>query len=232
MPEIPQDQDVRLSQFLFYFLRLGTIGFGGPIALASRMESDLVRERKWIKSEDYLEGLALAQLAPGPLAAQLAMYLGYVRAGILGATLVALVFVAPSFLMVLAISAAYIRFGGLPWMQAVFYGVGAAVIGIILRSVMKLGRATLKRQILPWTIAACLAVSTAWTGREIFWLFLMGGAVMMIAEGSFPRARSAIFMGPLAAVTGITAGKHAQVFLFFTKASLFVFGSGLAIVPF
>ena len=112
----------------------GTFGFGGPIALAGYMQRDLVEQRRWISKQDYVEGLALAQLAPGPLAAQLAIYLGWVRAGVLGATLVAAAFILPSFLMVLALSALYVRFGGLPWMQGVFYGIGAAVIAIIARS--------------------------------------------------------------------------------------------------
>src|SRR4029078_7092992 len=117
--------------FLLYFLRLGTFGFGGPIALAGYMQRDLVERRRWISKRDYLEGLALAQLAPGPLAAQLAIYLGWLRARILGATLVAAAFILPSFLMVLAISAAYVRYGGLPWVPSAVYGIGAALIAII-----------------------------------------------------------------------------------------------------
>src|SRR6266567_294537 len=139
---------VPLAQFTGYFLWLGTVGFGGPIALAGRMQQDLVDQRGWITHEEYVEGLALAQLAPGPLAAQLAMYLGYVRAGVLGATLVGIAFVLPSFLMVLALSAAYMRYGGLSWMQAVFYGFGAAVIGIIARSAWKLTKLTLRKDAL------------------------------------------------------------------------------------
>src|SRR5690349_5034399 len=127
-----------LSQLLLYFLSLGTFGFGGPIALAGYMQRDLVERRRWISKQDYLEGLALAQLAPGPLAAQLAIYLGWVRARVLGATLVAFAFVLPSFVMVLALSALYVRFGGLAWMQGAFYGIGAAVIAIIGRSAWKL----------------------------------------------------------------------------------------------
>src|SRR5438128_12554312 len=127
-----------LRAFLWYFLRLGTLGFGGPIALAGHMQRDLVEAKRWISREDYVEGLALAQLAPGPLAAQLAIYLGWVRARVAGATLVAAAFILPSFLMVLGISALYVRYGGLPWMQSVFYGVGAAVITIIARSAIKL----------------------------------------------------------------------------------------------
>src|SRR5262249_55785857 len=112
-----------LRELLGYFLRLGTFGFGGPIALAGDMQRDLVERRRWIARTDYLEGLALAQLAPGPLAAQLAIYLGWVRARVLGATLVAAAFILPSFLMVLGLSALYLRFGGLPFMQGAFYGV-------------------------------------------------------------------------------------------------------------
>src|SRR5438067_443216 len=111
-----------LTELLLYFLRLGAFGFGGPIALVGYMQRDLVDERRWISRRDYVEGLALAQLAPGPLAAQLAIYLGWVRAGSVGATLVAGAFVAPSFVMVLALSALYVRYGGLVWMQGAFYG--------------------------------------------------------------------------------------------------------------
>jgi chromate transporter len=127
-----------LREFLLYFLRLGTFGFGGPIALAGYMQRDLVETRQWISPQDYKEGLALAQLSPGPLAAQLAMYLGWVRFGRLGSTLVAAAFILPSFVMVVILSALYLRYGGLPWMQAAFYGVGAAVIAIVARSAWKL----------------------------------------------------------------------------------------------
>jgi chromate transporter len=157
---------VSLVQFVGYFLRLGTVGFGGPIALAGHMQQDLVDDRGWICKEDYLEGLALAQLAPGPLAAQLAIYLGYIRAGVLGATAVGVAFVLPSFLMVLGLSAAYVRFGGLPWMRGMFYGIGAAVIGIIARSAFKLTKLTLGKDKLLWGIFAVLAASTAWTSQR------------------------------------------------------------------
>src|SRR6266571_9410385 len=112
-PRPHEPTEVSLAQFVGYFLWLGTVGFGGPIALAGHMQQDLVDKRRWISKEDYVEGLALAQLAPGPLAAQLAMYLGYVRAGLLGATAAGIAFIAPSFLMVVAISALYVRYDGL-----------------------------------------------------------------------------------------------------------------------
>ena len=191
--QLAQEQKAPLGNFLLYFLRLGTIGFGGPIALASRMQSELVEERGWIKREDYLEGLSFAQLAPGPLAAQLAMYLGYVRAVVLGATAVGTAFIAPSFLMVVAISALYVRYDGLKWMQALFYGIGAAVIGIILRSTVKLGRATLKKDPLLWAIFSVLAISTAYTGREIIWLFLLAGLVSLGIKTCSSRIRPVVF---------------------------------------
>lgn len=165
---VQRHEPVSLSRFVGYFLWLGTVGFGGPIALAGYMQQHLVHGRGWIAKEDYVEGLALAQLAPGPLAAQLAIYLGYVRAGILGATLVGIAFVLPSFLMVLALSAAYVRYGGLSWMQGMFYGIGAAVIAIIARSAFKLTKLTLGKDRLLWAIFLVLAISTAWTSRERF----------------------------------------------------------------
>ena len=223
-----------LTQFIGYFLWLGTVGFGGPIALAGHMQQDLVEGRGWVRKEDYVEGLALAQLAPGPLAAQLAIYLGYIRAGLLGATTVGVAFVLPSFLMVLWLSAAYVRFGGLPWMQGMFYGIGAAVIGIIARSAFKLTRLTLGRDKLLWGIFSVLAISTAWTSKEIVWLFLLGGIVNLLVT-AFPRGRPArstvsMFFAPLG-MSG-TSGPLLQIFLYFAKAGVFVFGSGLAIVPF
>ena len=225
-----------VSQFVGYFLWLGTVGFGGPIALAGHMQQDLVEDRGWIRKEDYLEGLALAQLAPGPLAAQLAVYLGYIRAGVLGATAVGIAFVLPSFVMVLAVSAAYVRFGGLPWMQGMFYGIGAAVIGIIARSAFKLTKLTVGNDRVLWGIFAVLAISTAWTSKEIVWLFLLGGILNLVAK-AWPARLSErsitplIFASPLlGAVT--RPGQLLEIFLYFAKAGFFVFGSGLAVVPF
>jgi len=197
------------------------------------MQQDLVDERGWISKADYLEGLALAQLAPGPLAAQLAIYLGYLRAGILGATAVGIAFVLPSFLMVLALSAAYVRFGGLSWMQGMFYGIGAAVIGIIARSAFKLTKLTLGKDRLLWGIFVILAVSTAWTSREIIWLFLLSGVVVVMikAPPSLAPARS-MLPGFFALGVAGTDNQLLQIFLYFAKAGLFVFGSGLAVVPF
>jgi chromate transporter len=229
----PCPAPVSLYRFTGYFLWLGTAGFGGPIALAGRMQQDLVDQRGWISHEEYVEGLALAQLAPGPLAAQLAMYLGYVRAGVWGATLVGVAFVLPSFLMVLALSAAYMRYGGLSWMQAVFYGIGAAVIGIIARSAWKLTKLTLRKDPLLWAIFGVLAVSTAWTSREIIWLVVAGGVVTAAVKAIPRRAPATVSaMLPVLGTFLPITNPAVQIFLFFAKAGMFVFGSGLAIVPF
>ncbi len=190
-------------------------------------------ERKWFTEEEYLEGLALTQLAPGPLAAQLAMYLGFVRGGWVGATAVGFTFIGPSFLMVVLLAVAYIRYGGLAWMQAVFYGIGAAVIGIIARSAWKLAKATMKTDPLLWVIFFALAISTAITEKEIVWLFIAGGAIALAVK-AFPRKVGPV---PIASVfvgtgLGVSLGRFGEVLGFFAKAGLFVFGSGLAIVPF
>src|SRR6266536_3007377 len=152
-----------VRDLLLYFLRLGTFGFGGPIALAGYMQRDLVEERHWVSKADYLEGLAFSQLSPGPLAAQLAMYIGWLRAGPIGATLVGIAFVLPSFLMAVVVAALYVHFGSLPWIQGMFYGIGAAVIAIIVRSSIKLVRTTVRSDVLLWTIFAALAITTSWT---------------------------------------------------------------------
>jgi chromate transporter len=222
-----------LPQLVWYFLRLGTWGFGGPIALAGYMQRDLVEEKKWFTRQEYLDGLALSQLAPGPLAAQLAMYLGLLRGGTLGASLVAAAFIAPSFLMVLALSFFYVKFGGLPWMQAAFYGVGAAVVAIIARSAIKLVKTAIGKDKLLWCIFLVLLAATAITEREIVWLFLAGGLISLIVKA---RPKLASSLSSFALLTGgsVSAGTSLflQILVFFTKASLFVFGSGLAIVPF
>jgi len=228
---------VSMREFLLYFLSLGTFGFGGPIALAGYMQRDLVERKRWISKQDYLEGLALAQLAPGPLAAQLAIYLGWVRASVLGATLVAFAFIAPSLVMVLAISALYVAYGGLPWMQGLFYGIGAAVIAIIARSAVKLVKMTLARDWLLWTIFAVSALVTAWTESEIVWVFLLSGVVAMLVRTPFWGSASALALFPahwlLAGVNGpATIPVLWKILWFFTEAGAFVFGSGLAIVPF
>lgn len=229
-----------LLDFVRYFAWLGTTGFGGPIALCGAMQRDLVDHRKWISREDYAEGLALAQLAPGPLAAQLAMYLGWVKGGTPGATIVGVAFVLPSFLMVLALSAVYVALGGLPWMQAAFYGVGAAVIGIVARSAWKLATGIVGQHPLLWVVFAVGALVTAITESESVWLFVGAGLLAMAALGGPPSetpAQKAAMVLPwpflLTGLKGVASpGTLGSIAWFFTKAGAFVFGSGLAIVPF
>jgi len=225
-----------LKDLIIYFLKLGTWGFGGPVALVGYMHRDLVDNKKWISEEDYKEGLALSQLAPGPLAAQLAIYLGYVHYHILGATLAGVAFVLPSFLMVLAIGYAYVEFGGLPWMQAVFYGVGAAVIGIIAISSYKLTTKSIGRDFLLWGIFIVLCITTFITESEILWLILIAGVIVWFvrAPPNFMKPAAVVTLPILLqAVASVSeSSKLTQIAWFFTKAGAFVFGSGLAIVPF
>jgi len=237
-PPSPAIEPCSLPQLLGYFLRLGAFGFGGPIALCGDMQRDLVEQRGWIEAEDYNHGLALAQLSPGPLAAQLAIYLGWVRGRLLGATLVALAFILPSFVMVLVLSALYVRYGGLFWMRGAFYGIGAAVIAIIGRSVWKLVRMTLATDWLLWSIFLAAGAITAWTESEIVWVFIAGGILGLLVRGVRPvAARStALALGPVWLVSGLhgaaTADTLWRIWWYFAEAGAFVFGSGLAIVPF
>src|SRR5438067_7188416 len=232
-----------LAQLALYFLKLGSIGFGGPVALVGYMYRDLVENRHWIGDEDYKEGLTLAQLMPGPLAAQLAMYLGYVHYRIAGATVAGIAFVLPSFLMVVAIGWAYVRYGGLPGMQAAFYGVGAAVIGIIAISAYKLTTKNIGKDKLLWAIYLVTAGITVWTQSESVWLFLGAGLLVWLVRAPPKRgfgksaAPGLIGFGPhappiCAFASGLDWTLLAQLGAFFAKAGAFVFGSGLAIVPF
>jgi chromate transporter len=200
------------------------------------MHRDLVDQKKWISEEDYKEGLALSQLAPGPLAAQLSIYIGYVHYRILGATLAGVAFVIPSFLMVLGIGYAYVSYGGLPWMQAIFYGVGAAVIGIIAIGSYKLTTKSIGKDKLLWAIFIVLAITTFITEQEILWLILLAGLAVWFAKAP-PKWLNASANGMLPTILlqlqpVATQSKLVEIAWFFTKAGAFVFGSGLAIVPF
>lgn len=230
-----------LKDLILYFLRLGATGFGGPVALVGYMHRDLVERRQWISESDYKEGLALAQLAPGPLAAQLAIYLGYVHYGISGATLAGIAFVIPSFLMVVALGWAYKHYGGLSWMQAVFYTVGASVIGIIAHSALKLTQKTIGKDRLLWVIYFASGLVTALTESEWILLFL-GAGVLAWWVKSPPKIFKKIFSSTAAVSFPFysffwgepSASRETlwNILAFFTKAGAFVFGSGLAVVPF
>lgn len=232
-----------LKELVFYFLKLGTIGFGGPVALVGYMHRDLVENRKWISEEEYKEGLALAQLAPGPLAAQLAIYLGFVHYSFLGATLIGFAFVLPSFIMVLLLGIVYKLYGGLSWIQAVFYGIGAAVIGIILmssykltlKSIGKFNLTSFKTNWLLWLFFIVAVVITLVTQQEQVLLFVFAGLLYM-----FVKAPPKWFNGKTAnsiallqiGFWGYDNSTLMKIGVFFAEAGAFVFGSGLAIVPF
>ncbi|MET3228477.1 UNVERIFIED_ORG: chromate transporter [Burkholderia sp. 1263] len=229
-----------LGQLVLYMLRLGAFGFGGPVALVGYMHRDLVEEKNWISESDYREGLALAQMMPGPLAAQLGIYMGYVHYRIVGATLAGIAFILPSFLMVVGLGWAYAHFGGLSWMQAAFYGVGAAVVGIIAMSAYKLTTRTIGGNRLLWAIYLTLAAVTVITESEIAWLFIAGGVVNWFVAAPPKWLRkgglNVVAATQLPAASGVLSGIDwpllGQIGLFFMKAGAFVFGSGLAIVPF
>ncbi len=228
-----------LWQLVLYMLRLGTLGFGGPVALVGYMYRDLVEQRHWISDADYKEGMALAQLMPGPLAAQLAIYLGYVHFRLWGATLVGLAFVLPSFVMVVALGVAYKAYGGISWMQAVFYGVGASVIGIIALSAYKLTTKSVGKDRLLWAIYLLSAGVTIVTQSEVIWVFLGAGLLVWAVRGPLKRTggqlHSMAWAAPIAAALSLENldwHKLGQIAAYFTYAGAFVFGSGLAIVPF
>ena len=235
-------------ELAIYFLYLGTLGFGGPAALVGYMRRDLVERRKVVDEATYNLALALAQIMPGPLAAQTAMAIGYFERGLVGATVVGIAFVLPSFLMVIAVSALYVAYGGLPWMQSLFYGIGAVVISIIAIAAYRLARGTNKRDPLLWGIFAALFGATAAAGAELAVLFLLAGLLVVLVRAR-PRLRTALAITAGTVGTGAViwtveqsllsadaaaAGENEllQILIFFTKAGAFVFGSGLAIVPF
>jgi chromate transporter len=233
-----------LKDLVDYFFKLGYSGFGGPVALVGYMHRDLVEERKWISEEEYKDGLALAQLAPGPLAAQLSIYLGYVHYRTIGATLAGLAFVLPSFVMVVVIGMAYKTFGGLPWMQAIFYGVGAAVVGIIAissyklseKSISKFNGKALRQHWLLWLFFILTAALTIITQQEEVILFIVAGLFYMMVKAppkwiKKPSVTKAVFLFGIG-FWNYDTGTLGKLALFFTKAGAFVFGSGLAIVPF
>ena len=242
----PTPRREALTSFVIYFLKLGTIGFGGPVALVGFMHRDLVERRRIVTEDTYRLALAFAQIMPGPLAAQCAIALGYFEQGVLGATLVGFAFVLPSFLMVVALSMAYVAYGGLWWMQALFYGIGAAVIGIIVIAAYKLARSTNKRDPLLWGIFGVLAVVTVLTSAELAAFFILAGLLVLVIKAPpvwlkqrlpiLARTAQGVFMLPMLqlapAAAQATNTNLLDILLFFSKAGAFVFGSGLAVVPF
>src|SRR5438874_1210059 len=237
--EAPAGERVPFRRYIRYFLGLGTWGFGGPIATVGYMQRDLVEGRGWISRRDFLDGVALGQTMPGPLAAQVAMWVGYLQAGAVGALGTAVPFILPSLAMVLAVSYLYVRFEGLTVVQSLFYGIAPAVMAIIAFAAVKLARLTNSKDIRLWGISAAIMTVTALTGAEIALLFVAAGLAMVIWDAPprfLRRGGSASMLGiavPFSVLTGTaTAGTLVALGLFFLKAGAFIFGSGLAIVPF
>lgn len=237
--QVAPPHPISLDRFLRYFLGLGIWGFGGPIATVGYMQRDLVEKRQWIEKQDFLDGIALGQTMPGPLAAQVAMWVGFLRAGPLGAVAIAVAFILPSFLAVLILAFFYVHYQGLSWMQAVFYGIAPAVMAIIAIAAVKLARLTNGTDKRLWALSVAIMLVTAITGAEVALLFILAGVVMVVVEAppAFLRRRSVAPVVfpldlPFAALGAAPPGTQGALFLFFLKAGAFIFGSGLAIVPF
>jgi chromate transporter len=257
-PQPPPDHQLRsaaaepagaagFGRILAYFLKLGAIGFGGPIATVGYMQRDLVEQRQWMDRQDFLDGVALGQTMPGPLAAQVAMWVGYLRRGALGAAAVAAAFVAPSFAIVVAVGAVYSHYSGSSVVQALFYGIAPAVMAIITIAAIKLVKLTDRRDWRLWGISAAVFTLTAATGSEPV-LIIVGAGLLMILLDARPRLRlrrrrppddiAGTDTGPkpmpmligLGTLAG--GGTLASLALSFLKTGAIVFGSGLAIVPF
>jgi chromate transporter len=236
-------EQVSFRKFLRYFLWLGTFGFGGPIAAVGYMQRDLVEQREWVDKQDFLNGVAVGQTMPGPLAAQVTMWVGYLRRGALGALMTAVPFILPSFILVMGIAFFYVRYEGLAWVQALFYGIAPGVMAIIAIAAVKLARLTNQRDVRLWVISAIVMTVTVLTGAEIALLFIACGLLMILWEAPprflkrfLPGSSAGVFAFPLL-VPGFLLGTAAvgtqiALVLFFLKAGAFIFGSGLAIVPF
>ena len=229
-----------LAQFVLYFLRLGALGFGGPVALANSMRRDLVETRRWLTAEEYENGLALSAACPGPLAYQLAVYCGYIRFGVIGGLAVAVAFALPPFLLVLAAAALYVRFTGNWQLRALFYGIAPVVVALIVKACWNLGKRTLRADRLAWAFAVAACAVTVIVQRELALMFVGAGLLGALTFGrSAPAAEPAAPPKPKTAnalaiipAAGAFSGTSAKLFLFFFKTGLLVFGSGLVIVPF
>lgn len=237
-----EQRTVSLWDLFLYFARLSALGFGGPIAITGYIQRDLLEKRKWITDEEFKLGLALAQTMPGPLAAQIAIWIGYLRQGYLGTIVVFFAYITPSFLIVLALSILYTIYGGLHWVRAVFHGVGPAIAAIITIAAWRLAVRTIGKNIPLWVVFAILAIVTALARTEIAWLFIMAGVIGMLLENKkwkfnfqklLPAALPILSLPALSTATqSVTLPLLAQMALFFGKSGAFVFGSGLVIVPF
>ena len=229
---------VRLWDLVRYYLRLGALGFGGPVALCGQMEKELVEERKWVTKDELREGIAVCQSLPGPLAIQVGIFISYLRGGFWGAWAGGWAFILPNFIIVAVFGALYVHFGDLPSVRAIFYGVSPAVIALILHSCYRLARLGME-DLMQWAIAAVCLVVTAAVQAEIALLFIVSGIIGIIYYGTVLRANRLMSL-PLVATAPLIVGAPkaasgwilSKLFAFFLKAGSLTFGSGLVIVPF
>ena len=236
-PSPPPPARRSMAEITLYFLRLGVLGFGGPAALCGQMERELVQEKGWLSREEMRDAIAVSQSLPGPLAIQVGIFVAYLRGGFWAAWAGGLAFIAPNFLIVTALAALYVRFGGLSWMTAVFYGVSPAVIALILHSCWRLAKLGVGDKLQIAIAAACFVVTVA-LKAEVALLFVFAGLIGVGWYGTLlRRGKPAASAGALV-TAGIGAAKAAkapilvQLMLFFLKAGSLTFGSGLVIVPF
>ena len=233
-PAAPQRRSI--GEIVAYFLRLGTLGFGGPVALVGLMEKELVADRGWLTKEEMRDAIAVSQSLPGPLAIQVGIFIAYLRGGFWGAWAGGWAFILPNFVIVAALGALYVHFGGLSWMTAIFYGVSPAVIALILHSCWRLAKLGMEDR-LQWAVAAICFIVTVWLEAEVAVLFIGAGVLGILWYGSLFRGRA---ITPLLALAPIgidpaqapSASTLGQLLAFFLKAGSLTFGSGLVIVPF
>jgi chromate transporter len=231
-------KDGRLTELLRYFLRLGLLGFGGPVALVGQMEREVVGERGWLTKEQMREAIAVCQSMPGPLAIQVGIYIGYLRGGFWGAWIGGWAFILPNFLIVAALGALYVYLGDLKPVTAIFYGVSPAVIALILHSCYRLAKLGMEDW-LQWLIAAGCLVVTVILQAEVALLFISAGIIGILYYGNIFRRRPPALAVPIAAMPPLvqlapvaSTSTLGKLLLFFLKAGSLTFGSGLVIVPF
>ncbi len=229
---------VRLKDIFSYFLKLGCMGFGGPVALVGYMQKDLVERDKWITQDEFSQGVALGATLPGPLAAQVAMWIGYLKQGFWGCTLASIGFIAPPFFMVLVISSIYVRFERTAWLLALFYGIGPAVAALVTESCYKLAKKYLPDWKMIMLACVCLII-TVLIHTELAILFLAGGMLGILLYGApfaqkknLPPSASAFALAGIKVFQSASLSPLAKLGIFFFKAGAFTFGSGLAVAPF
>lgn len=232
--EVPQRRPI--WDIVVYFLRLGTIGFGGPVALVGQMEKELVGDKGWVTRQEMRDAIAVSQALPGPLAIQVGIFIAYMRGGFWGAWAGGWAFILPNFLIVCALGALYVHFGGLSWMTALFYGVSPAVIALIIHSCYRLAKLGMEDW-LQWVVAGVCFVVTIWLEAEVAILFIGAGVLGILYYGSLFRGGNSptalLALVPVAIDTKApTAAILGQLLAFFLKAGSLTFGSGLVIVPF